>query len=79
MEFSLRTNGAPPDLAGLERQLLMLDPAALLDLDAGGRTVRISTAATGDELLACLHVAGMAADAADLVQLPSACCGGCSG
>jgi hypothetical protein len=38
-----------------------------------------ATAATGDELLACLRGAGMAASAGDLVQLPSVCCGGCSG
>ena len=79
MEFSLRTIGAPPDLAAIERQLVALDPAALVDLDAGGTTVRISTAATGSELLACLRRAGAAADANDLVQLPSVCCGGCSG
>ena len=79
MEFSLRTTGATPDLAAIERRLVMLDPAALLDLDASGRTVRISTAATGDELLACLRSAGLAAGADDLVQLPSVCCGGCSG
>ena len=79
MEFSLRTAGGPPDLTAIERQLVALDPAALVDLDAGGTTVRISTAATGGELLACLRQAGTAGDAGDLVQLPSVCCGGCSG
>ena len=79
MEFSLRTTGATPDLAAIERHLVALDPAALVDLDASGMTVRISTAATGDELLDCLRVAGLAGDADDLVQLPSVCCGGCSG
>ena len=79
MEFSLRTSGGTPDLAAIERQLVVLDPAALIDLDGDGRTVRISTAATGSELLACLRLAGTAADPGDLVQLPSVCCGGCSG
>ena len=79
MEFALRSTGAAADVAAIERQLLALDPAALVDVDANGGTLRISTAATGDELLACLRTMGMAADAADLVQLPSVCCGGCSG
>jgi hypothetical protein len=79
MEFSLRTKGAAIDLAALERRLVAIDPAALLDLDESGQTLRIATTATGDELLACLRAAGMAAAAGDLDQLPSVCCGGCSG
>ena len=79
MEFSLRTNSVAPDLAAIERRLVALDPAALVDLDADGRTVRISTAATASELLASLRLAGTAADPGDLLQLPSVCCGGCSG
>ena len=78
MEFSLRT-AAAPDLAAIERHLLALDPAALADLEPGGTAVRISTAATGAELLACLRRSGLAVAADDLVQRPSVCCGGCSG
>ena len=79
MQFALRTAGGAADLAAIERELVALDPAALLDLDASGRGVRISTAATWRELLDCLRMAGAAADDEDLAQLPSECCGGCGG
>jgi hypothetical protein len=79
MEFSFRTTGAAIDLAALERRLVAIDPAAVLDLDESGQTLRVATTATCDELLACLRAAGMEADAGDLDQLPSVCCGGCSG
>ena len=79
MEFALRTTGHAPDLAAIEREIAELDPAVLLDLDASGRTVRISTSASNDELLACLQRAGIAAGPDDVIQLPSVCCGGCGG
>lgn len=34
MEYVIRLDDAPADLAAIERQLLDLDPAALLDRDA---------------------------------------------
>ena len=79
MQFALHTAGATPDLAAIERELSVLDPAVLLDFDAAGQTVRISTSATPGELLAGVQRAGLAANADDLMQLPSECCGGCGG
>ena len=79
MQFALRTTGAAPDLAAMEHALAELDPAVLLDFDEAGRTVRISTSATAGEILAGVRKAGIAADADDLVLLPSECCGGCGG
>ena len=79
MQFALRTAGAAPDVTAIERELAALDPAVLLDFDPGRHTVRISTSATPGELLAGVQRAGIAANADDLVQLPSECCGGCGG
>ena len=79
MEFALRTTGRAPDLAAIEREIAALDPAVLLDFDASGSTIRISTSATDAELLACLQRAGVQADADDVTRLPSVCCGGCGG
>ena len=79
MQFALRTTGAAPDLAAMEHELAALDPAVLLDFDDAGRTVRISTSATAGEILAGVRKAGIAANADDLVLLPSECCGGCGG
>ena len=70
---------ASPDLAAIEHALATLDPSALLDRDASGRTIRISTLATQDELLACLQEAGATDPTRHLAQLPSDCCGGCGG
>ena len=63
----------------IEHALAALDPSALLDRDASGRTFRISTLATKGELLACLHAAGATDPSRHLVQLASDCCGGCGG
>jgi hypothetical protein len=79
MEFRYHCTGATPDLAAIERAIAELDPAALLDLDAAGRTVRISTLLGDDDLLACLRRAGAHPDPGALERLPSVCCGGCSG
>ncbi len=78
IQYTLDT-AASPDLAAIEHAIGELDPSALLDLDASGRTLRISTLVTQDELLACLHDAGAADPSRHLVQLPSDCCGGCGG
>ena len=70
---------APPDVSALDRAIVELDPAAVVDLDADGRTIRMATVLTRAELLACIAEAGIPADNARLRQLPSVCCGGCSG
>ena len=67
------------DLAAIEHAIATLDPSALLDRDASGHTIRISTLATQDELLACLAEAGATEPTRHLAQLPSDCCGGCGG
>jgi hypothetical protein len=78
-EFAFELPQALRDLSTLDRALVALDPAALLDLDGSGRTIRMATVLTRPELLACLDAAGLPADPSRLRQLPSVCCGGCSG
>jgi len=78
MQYTL-THPALPDLATLEHALSSLDPAMLLDFDARGRTLRLSTCATHAELSAALQAAGVGDAASELMQLPSECCGGCGG
>jgi hypothetical protein len=79
MEFAIPTAGRAPDLGAIERELCALDPAALIDLDASGQTIRISASTTDGELLACLRRAGLAVAADEVTRLPSVCCGGCGG
>jgi hypothetical protein len=79
VEFAFESPCAIPDASPLDRVVVALDPAALVDLDANGRTIRMATVLTRDELLSCLREAGLPADSSRLRQLPSVCCGGCSG
>lgn len=79
MEYVLQVPAPAPDLAAVERALGALDPAVAVDLADGGRALRIATWATPAEVLAELRSAGVDACDGALVQLPSTCCGGCSG
>ena len=79
MEYAFELPCAMPDLSPLDRAIIGLDPAALVDMDAGGRTIRMATVLTRDELLSCMRESGLPAEPSRLRQLPSMCCGGCSG
>lgn len=79
MEFAFESLIPIPGLPALDRAIIGLDPAAIVDVDAGGRTLRMATVLTRDELLSCLREAGLPADTSRLRQLPSVCCGGCGG
>ena len=78
MQFTLRTCDGR-DLARISDALCEIDPAAFCDHDPAGGAIRIATAATRSELVACLSGIGMATGDDDLIQLPSECCGGCGG
>lgn len=79
MEYVIRLDDAPADLAAIERQLLDLDPAALLDRDAASGALRCSTSALAVELMLVFAQAGQRLAPDAIERLPSACCGGCSG
>ncbi len=79
MEYAFELPCALPDPSPLDRAIIGLDPAAIVDVDAGGRTLRMATVLSRDELLSCLREAGLPAETSRLRQLPSVCCGGCSG
>ena len=78
MEYALTADGGLPEFALLEGAVQALDPAALLDLDATGATLRIATWLPGPSLLQCLAEAGVSSAGTRLRQLPSVCCGGCA-
>ena len=79
MQYRLDTPGPVTDLAVIERAITALDAAAVLDLDPGGKALRVSTVLGEQELLQAFAAAGHVADAAQLERLPSECCGGCGG
>ncbi|NZA27108.1 hypothetical protein H0E84_12030 [Luteimonas sp. SJ-92] len=79
MEFHVAVQGTPPDLDAVARALAALDPAALVDLDRGGATLRVSTSVGAAQLAALLGRVGCPVGEAQVVLQPSVCCGGCSG
>ena len=79
MEFHVQLAGERPDLARIGDVLLGEDPAALLDVDEAEDVLRISTWLPAGDLLTLLRQADCAGPPERLRQLPSVCCGGCSG
>ena len=79
MKFNISTHGGPVDLDAVEQALLHADPAAVVDLDGTSTLLRVSTCLDGNELQKLVSVAGVPVALADVQQLPSECCGGCSG
>ena len=80
MQYLIPAGTLPRSGVGaLADAIATIDPSALVDLDALGSTLRVSTLATSDELLDCLHGAGMPVRAEQLQRVPSECCGGCAG
>ena len=79
MEFHIDCDAATPDIGVIEGAVLDHDPAAVVDLDAAGQTVRLSTWLESPQLLELLDRAGWTIRPERIVQLPSVCCGGCGG
>jgi hypothetical protein len=79
MEFHVQLNGSRPDLDAIGDVVRDVDAAALLDVDPGGALLRVAAAVEAHELVALLGRAGYPVTRAQVRQLPSICCGGCSG
>ena len=77
MEFHIAIGAVLPDLAHIDESLRAVDPAALVDIDSA--TLRIATSLGASELQSVLATAGYPIASNQLTQLPSICCGGCSG
>lgn len=79
MEFHIGVTGTMPDVGVVEDAIFAVDQAAIVDVDPTGQTLRISAAVTAVELTDLMRQAGYPVSVEDVVQLPSICCGGCSG
>lgn len=79
MEFHIRLTQPTLDLPAFERQLLDLDPAALVDLDSSANQLRISTLAQPGDLAFMLARTGHPVALEQIELQLSVCCGGCSG
>ena len=79
MEFQVQLAGTTPDPRVIEDAVRAVDPAALVDIDPAAPVLRIATLVGARELVELMTRAGYRVDAAQVRQLPSTCCGGCSG
>ncbi len=79
MEFHVEITGGAPDLDAISETIFTLDPSAVVDIDPSGGLLRVAAAVDSAELIALLGRSGYPVDARQVRQLPSICCGGCSG
>jgi hypothetical protein len=79
MEFHIALTSASPEPAVVQDALFDLDPTAVVDLDMSGQVLRVSAAMTAVDLAEVLRQPGWPVAVEQVVQLPSICCGGCSG
>lgn len=67
------------DLGLVTEMLTAFDPAAIVDIDGSGSTLRFSTFLGTAEIVPLLRAAGVPLPGSRVKQVPSECCGGCSG
>jgi hypothetical protein len=79
MEFHIALSEAAPAPTVVQDALFDLDPTAVVDLDMSGLVLRISASLAVTELVDVLHRNGWPVTPKQIVQMPSICCGGCSG
>ena len=79
MEFHIDMTGLSLDRHAIETAIHAVDPAALVDLDIAGHRLRIAAWVDAARLLLLINQAGYRVAPDRLSQIPSTCCGGCSG
>lgn len=79
MEFHISMPIGAVELDAIEQAIGEIDPAVVIDVDSTGRKLRVATSLDADELVAVFVQAGYPVDMHQVTQLPSICCGGCSG
>jgi hypothetical protein len=79
MEYRIELFGPLPAPETVSALLEREDAAAIADFDKDARVWRISTSLASNELLALFARVGCRVAPAQLIPLPSVCCGGCSG
>lgn len=79
MEFHIAVTDASPRPEVVQDAMFEIDPSALVDLDMSGLVMRISSWVPVRDLVGVLQRTGWTVEPEQVVQLPSICCGGCSG
>ena len=79
MEFHIKIAGSMPDLGAIEHAIHAVDPSALADIDPAGHTLRVAASVDAVQLVSLISQAGYPVVQQQVAQVPSICCGGCSG
>jgi len=79
MEFQIALTDTCPGPDVIQDIMFNVDPNAVVDLDMSGLVMRISSYVTATDLIEVLRRAGWTVAPQQVVQLPTICCGGCSG
>ena len=79
MEFTIELSDSIPDLGAIEQAIHAVDPAALVDIDPDGHTLRVAASVDAARLVSLMNQAGYQVAPQQVVQAPSICCGSCSG
>lgn len=79
MEFHVNAVGALQHVDAIEASIQEVDPSALIDVDPIGQLLRVSASINLTELVSLISQTGYPITPEQVRQLPSICCGGCSG
>lgn len=79
MEFHIALTDTSPGTDVVQNAMYDIDPSSLVDLDMSGLIMRISSWIPVGDLIAVLQQTGWSVTPDQVVELPSICCGGCSG
>jgi hypothetical protein len=79
MEFQIALTDTCPGPDVIQDIMFDVDSNAVVDLDMSGLVMRISSYVTVSDLIELLRRTGWAVAPEQVVQLPTICCGGCSG
>jgi len=79
MEFHITMPGAISNLGAIEHAVRAVDPSAMVDIDPAGHELRVATSVGAAQLVSLLSQAGCQVAPDQVAQVPSTCCGGCSG
>lgn len=79
MEFHIRTNAPFLDPGAIDAAIRAVDPSALVDIDPASHALRVAASIDAAQLVALIRRAGYPVTPDQVEQVPSICCGGCSG
>ena len=79
MEFHVNLSHPLPDAAAIESALTAIDPSAIVDVDRSARELRVNTWVDAAQLIDLVGQTGYLVAPEEVRQMPSICCGGCSG